>query len=170
MAKGYISIHRKIWDSDVWDNNEPFDKRSAWIDLVLMANHKDKKMIYGMKAKVIKRGQLHTSIRNLAKRWRWTNSRTERYINLLKNLEMIQTDGGANGTTITLVNYDFYQNQRYTNEDTNKDTREDTREDTNRYTNGGQTIMNNKNNNVTNNEKKGSSTILKNTGGWERYL
>ncbi len=47
MAKGYISIHRKIWNSDIWNSNEPFDVRSAWLDLVLMANHKDKKMIYG---------------------------------------------------------------------------------------------------------------------------
>ena len=41
MAKGWISIHRKIQDSEIWNSSEPFDKRSAWIDLLLLANHED---------------------------------------------------------------------------------------------------------------------------------
>ncbi len=113
---------------------------------------------------------MHTSIKNLAKRWGWSHGKVERYIVLLKKLEMVETDGGAIGTTITLINYDFYQNQQYTDGGTYEDAHGGERGGTNGGAHGGQTIMNNKNNNVTNNEKKGSSTILKNTGGWERYL
>ena len=39
MAKGWVKIWRKIWASDIWDDEEPFCKRAAWIDLILMANH-----------------------------------------------------------------------------------------------------------------------------------
>lgn len=36
--KGWVKIHRAIEDSGIWQHKEPFDKRSAWIDLIMMAN------------------------------------------------------------------------------------------------------------------------------------
>lgn len=148
MAKGYISIHRKIWDNDIWQTKEPFDVRSAWIDLLLMANHADNDCIMGKSLVRIKRGQLHTSINHLAKRWRWSMNKVRRYLRLLDETGMIQTDGTANGTTITIVKYEVYQNQRQTNGIANESTNGTTNESTNGTTNGTQTI---KNNNVINN-------------------
>ena len=144
MAKGYISIHRKIWDNDIWQTKEPFDVRSAWIDLLLMANHADNDCVMGKSLVRIKRGQLHTSINHLAKRWRWSDKKVRRYLTLLKDLQMVQIKGTPNGTTLTLVKYGVYQGKGQTNDPTN----DPTNDTTNDPTNGTQTI---KNNNVINN-------------------
>lgn len=38
--EGWISVHRKIQENWIWNCKEPYDKRSAWIDLLLSVNHK----------------------------------------------------------------------------------------------------------------------------------
>ena len=42
--EGWISIYRQIQDNWIWKSKEPFDKRSAWIDLLLMVNHDKQKV------------------------------------------------------------------------------------------------------------------------------
>ena len=44
---GWVKIHRQIQDNAIWMSDEPFDSRSAWIDLILMANHEDKEVYQG---------------------------------------------------------------------------------------------------------------------------
>lgn len=41
---GWISLYRQIKESWIWKDKEPFDKRSAWIDLLLTVNYKNKKI------------------------------------------------------------------------------------------------------------------------------
>ena len=88
-AKGWICLHRKIQECSIWDNDEKFDCRSAWIDLLLLANHEDKKTLFDGKPVVVKRGQRITSVRQLAERWHWGNDRTLRYLRLLESEKMI---------------------------------------------------------------------------------
>jgi hypothetical protein len=41
-VEGWIKLYRKLWDDEIWDDElEPHNKRSAWIDLLMMANHED---------------------------------------------------------------------------------------------------------------------------------
>ena len=152
MAKGYILIHRKIWDNRIWKRSEPFDGRSAWLDLLLMANHADKQMIIGVKTVTIKRGEIYTSNRNLAKRWHWSINKVVRYLTLLSEQGMITVNGTPNGTRLAIVKYGFYQGSRNTNEYTH----EYTDEYTNEYTYGLQTnnVINNVSKNETNNVRK----------------
>lgn len=124
MAKGYILLYRQIWDNRIWNDDEPFDKRSAWIDLLLMANHADKDMLMGLKVVNFKRGQIHTSCVNLSKRWHWSRNRVARYLKLLSELGMITFSGAANGTTITVIKYEFFQDWRAANGATNGATNE----------------------------------------------
>ena len=154
MAKGYISIHRKIWDTTIWKEKEPFDMRSAWIDLILMANHADNNVMVNKKVVEIKTGQTLTSYGKLSERWHWSVGKVRRYLDLLKRLEMITlngTQGGTlNGTLITVVNYGVYQGKRHTvgiTVDTTVDTADGI---TDGITGGTQTIMSNK---VINNER-----------------
>lgn len=121
MAKkknGWIILHRDIRENEVWNNGEPFDVRSAWIDLIMMANYEDAEMIIGKTVYKIKRGQLHTSVKSLSTRWSWSFNKTRAYIRLLKSLQMIQTKSSSIGTTITLINYDKFQVSPQTNETT----------------------------------------------------
>ena len=156
MAKGYISIHRKIWETTIWKEKEPFDMRSAWIDLILMANHADNDVMVNRNVVTIKKGQTLTSYGKLAERWHWSIGRVRRYLALLKKLEMVSlsgTQGGTlNGTLITLVNYGVYQGKRHTDDITVDTTNDITGGITVGITGGTQTIMNNNdNNNVSNN-------------------
>ena len=127
--KGWVKLHRKIYDNEIWKSREPFDIRSAWIDLILMANHEPKTVVYGKSIIKIGRGQLHTSINHLAKRWKWSPTKVRRALKLFSDIGMVQVNGTPNGTTLTLVKYGVYQDQRRTYDTTN-DRADDTTNDT----------------------------------------
>ena len=151
--KGYVPIWRSIKDNWIWKMDEPFDYRSAWIDLLLSANHEEKKIYIDGRIQVIKRGQLWTSIVKLGRTWGWSRSRVYRYIDLLKSDGMILTDGTASGTLITLVNYGSFALSRNAS-DTSNDTSDETTPDTSGDTTGDtQTITIDNVNNSDNGEK-----------------
>lgn len=116
---GWIKLHRQIWHcKDIWDNAEPFDKRSAWIDLLLMANHEPRTIRIGNETVTIERGQLHTSKRKLAERWHWSRGKVERFLRATNRATMTATNETTNGTTVTIENYSSFQSRRATNEAT----------------------------------------------------
>lgn len=106
---GWISIHRKIQDCWIWQADEPFDKRSAWIDLLLTANHKDVKILFDGELTLVKRSQLITSVRKLSLRWRWSKDKVLKFLRLLESDGMIKRDSDNHRTLITIENYTFYQ-------------------------------------------------------------
>lgn len=109
--KGWIKLHRQLLECDLWinDDDEPFDRRSAWVDLLLRANHKDKQIIFDNALMTVGRGQLVTSVRKLADRWRWSNDKTLKYLRLLESLGMITRQSDNRRTLLTIVNYEVYQ-------------------------------------------------------------
>ena len=109
MKIGWIALHRKLRDCDIWLDDEPFDRRSAWIDLLLSANHEDKGLIFDGHRIVVKRGQLITSVRKLSAKWHWGKDKTLSYLRLLEELEMIKREADSRKTLLTIVNYEFYQ-------------------------------------------------------------
>lgn len=111
MAYGWISIHRKIQQSDIWLDKEPFDKRSAWIDLIMMANHEDRQVMFNGKFIEVKRGEKITSLRQLSERWRWSRSKVKRFLNLLESGSMIELKTKQRYTSYKVVNYNVYQNE-----------------------------------------------------------
>lgn len=117
MNQGWIKLHRQILDCDIWiDDEEPFDRRSAWIDLLLLVNHRDKQIIFDGHPLTVKRGTYVTSVRKLAKRWSWCNKKTLNYLRLLEELGMIVKDSDNRRTLITIVNYEVYQEVGNANE------------------------------------------------------
>lgn len=116
MSEGWIKLHRKLTDCILWVDKEPFDRRSAWVDLLLLANHRDKTLLFNGKPMTIKQGQILTSVRSLASRWHWSNDRTLRYLRLLESLEMLHKDSDKSRTLLTIVNYGVYQASSNTDE------------------------------------------------------
>ena len=108
MSKGYIKIHRQIQDCWIW-NTGKFDKRSAWIDLLMSANHREVKMLYDGKLQEIQRGQFITSIKSLAERWEWSKSTVFEFLNILAMDGMLNKESDSKRTLITITNYDKYQ-------------------------------------------------------------
>ena len=108
MGSGWIKLHRKILDCFIW-SDKPYDKARAWIDLLLLAMHSDKKILIDGNITVVKRGCLFTSRIKLADRWGWSLKKIDTYLNMLEKERMISTKKTYKGTAITIVNYESYQ-------------------------------------------------------------
>lgn len=131
MDKGWIKLYRKIQDNMLWYDSEPFDRRSAWIDLILMANVQNKDIMYRGQMIRIKRGQVYTSIRKLAARWHWSRDKVNRFIKTLIKAHMIEHDTRTQSATLlTIVKYGDFQNRADSNKATNKSTDKDSDKDT----------------------------------------
>jgi len=124
MDKGWIKLHRKIQDSWIWEEKEPYDKRSAWVDLLLSVNHADKKLLFNGEVITVERGQILTSIRALSNRWQWSINKVYRFLKLLEGDGMLRRESDSNRTLLTVVNYEIYQGAGYTDENSGGNTKE----------------------------------------------
>lgn len=120
--KGWVRIDRSMLDHWLWKSKQPFDDRSAWIDLILLANYKDNKTAYKGEMVVCERGTVNLSISSLAKRWGWSRDKAKRFLRTLTCDGMISLNATTHRTTIKLIKYDDFQNQRSTNNATSKST------------------------------------------------
>lgn len=127
MEKGWIKVHRSITECFIW-TDKPFDKARAWIDLLLLVCHKDKKILIDGKPFTVSRGSYLISRGKLAERWGWSLKKLDNYLRVLESEEMVTTFSTKKGIVITIVNYDKFQVQG-TTEDTVEDTTKDTVED-----------------------------------------
>lgn len=109
---GYIYLHRKLLDNFLWESKEKFDKRSAWIDMLLMANHADKEMMFDSQMIVIHRGQYLTSQSKMAQRWGWNRKTVKKFLDTLKQSGMIQYDTTERSTLVTILQYAIYQDYK----------------------------------------------------------
>ena len=149
---GWIQLHRQIRENWIWEDPA---KLKAWLDILMMVNHEEKKILVNGELVTIHRGEKLTSIVKLSERWGWTRRRVVRFLDLLENDKMCTTNRTANGTTIKVNNYKEYQGfkptKRTTNDTTNS-TADDTPDDTADSTaDDTQTIMNNNSSNNVNN-------------------
>ena len=119
MHDGWIRLYRKLQECWVWEDKEPFDKRSAWIDLLLTANHADAKLLFNGELITVQRGQILTSVRKLSAKWKWSVNKVYRFLKLLESDKMLQKESNKDRTLLTIVNYSVYQGGEYTNEYTN---------------------------------------------------
>lgn len=112
--QGWISLHRSICDNPMW-LNEPFTKGQAWVDLLMLANHKDT-VIYKRGIKIIiKRGEVGWSEEALAARWRWSRGKVRRYKTDLETVQQIVQQNNKTLSRILIVNYEKYQQNGTTN-------------------------------------------------------
>ena len=123
--KGWVKVYRCIEDNWLWDET-PFSYGQAWIDMLMMANHSQKKTLFNKEPVTIERGSFITSIRKLSARWGWSKDKVLRFMRTLEKDEMITRESDNQRTLVSLVKYGFYQDERDTNEDTDKDADEDT--------------------------------------------
>ena len=120
-VKGWILLHKQIQSHWLWED-KPFSRGQAWIDLLLLAEHETHKSMWRSQLTEFKRGDVNLSITELAKRWGWSRDKARRFISQLESDNMVIANCTTNRTTLTIVNYDDFQNQRTTNKATNKAT------------------------------------------------
>lgn len=108
LARGWVTIDRKIFDNWIW-KDKPFSKGQAWIDLIMLANHEDRKILLGSELITVKRGSFITSELKLMERWGWSKTKVRTFLKMLENDSMLIKKSDNKKTTLTIVNYSNYQ-------------------------------------------------------------
>lgn len=132
MNEGWVKTYRSLTDHWVWQD-KPFSKGQAWMDLLLMVNHSEKKVLIDGKLENVERGQTVSSIRKLCDRWGWSNTKVKNFLKMLENDSMIHVKSDTKKTVITIVNYGVYQDSE--NEKTTLKRQSNDTETTQKHTN-----------------------------------
>lgn len=126
ILAGWVKLHRQIQNHWLW-HEKPFDKRSAWIDMILLANHSDNKFVLGNELVSVNKGSFITSELKLMERWGWSKSKVRAFLKILEKDSMIIKKTDKKKTTIIIENYSEYQETQTTKE-LQKDHKETTKE------------------------------------------
>jgi len=112
---GWIKLHRQIMDNPLYFS-EPFSRTQAWIDLLLLANHKENYFFKrGIKVEV-SIGQVGYDIESLGKRWQWSRGKVERFILHLEKEGNVVRQKNNVSTLISITKYKEYQADSKPNE------------------------------------------------------
>ncbi len=138
MHRGYIKLWRKIEDDDMWFE-EPFTPGQAWVDMLLLANHKEKTFSVRGNLVTIKRGQIGYSEATLGKRWKWSRGRVRRFLLRLNLIQQIEQHKSPVLTVISIIKYDLYQ-PNSTTDDTTERQQTVQQKDTNKNVKNGKNV------------------------------
>lgn len=108
MDKWWIKLSTQIQEHWIWKNHE---YAYAWIDLLMMVNRSDNKLMVDNELITIKRGQRLTSICKLSERWGWSRNKTYKFILALEKDGMLKRKSTTHYTILTIVNYGKYQDK-----------------------------------------------------------
>lgn len=103
---GWIRLYRSIRKHWLWEDAE---KLKWWIDILLQANHQERKVLIGNELMTIERGSFHTSIMKLSDRWQVDRKTVKKFLDLLEKDGMITLKTSKKGTTLKVSNYEGYQ-------------------------------------------------------------
>ena len=116
--KGWIKLHRRIQEHWIYQERRQFSRYEAWIDLLLMANHRENRVLIDNELITVEKGQLITSIRKLCDRWDWSNTKVSNFLKLLQKDEMISYKSDTKKTVINICNYSVYHDSESGENDT----------------------------------------------------
>lgn len=111
---GWVKIDRQIFDHWLWQK-KPFSIGQAWVDLILLASHKDGVHYYRGTLQERKRGEVCASLKWLGERWGWSPNKVGRFLDVLEKDKMITQERDGNGTTVTIENYSLFQDGQNAN-------------------------------------------------------
>ncbi len=116
--EGWIKLHRQIEDNEFYFA-ERFTKIQAWMDLLLLANHKANMFYVRGNEIKLKEGQTGWSIQSLGRRWQWNQRTVTKYLRALEKRQMIQVEISNITTIITIINWKQYQGHTEQNTEQN---------------------------------------------------
>ena len=118
MYRGYFPLWRKIQDHAFYLEPREFSKYEAWIDLLMAAKYDEveKQVVICMKALNCDYGECLVSVREWARRWRWSHAKVRRFLNLLEKMGQIETESEGLATRIKIVNFEQYDPKRHSND------------------------------------------------------
>jgi len=106
---GYVRLWRGFKDDPLWKIKRKFSEWEAWEDLYMEASGTDRIVIFKKRVIKLKRGQLATSQRILAKRWNWTRGSVRNFLSKLERRQSISVKPLTHSpphSLITFLKYD----------------------------------------------------------------
>lgn len=113
--EGWIKLYRKIREHCFWTEKRKYSKFEAWIDILFRVNHKDEKVIINGQLINVKKGSFITSEVKLAETWNWNRKTIRRFLKTLENEKMILKKSTAKYTSVSVENWELYQNKEHQN-------------------------------------------------------
>ena len=104
--KGWIYLHRDVMNHWIWRNPRHFQ---WWVLLLLLAEWSPAKLQFGNTVVKVKRGEMATTTRVLAKLMNSTSKTVLSFLSILEQNEMIILSKKQRFTHIKIVNYERYQ-------------------------------------------------------------
>ncbi|MGG7077358.1 hypothetical protein [Clostridium sardiniense] len=108
---GWVKVYRDIENNWLWEDT-PFSRGQAFIDLLLMVNHQDKKILFNGDLVEVKRGSRITSLRQLGESWGWSRTKVKKFLEQLEKDGMITVKSDSKKTVVSIENYTFYQDSK----------------------------------------------------------
>lgn len=108
---GWIKVYRDIENNWLW-KDKPFSRGQAFIDLLLMVNHQDKKILFNGDLVEVKRGSRITSLRQLGENWGWSRTKVKKFLEQLEKDNMITVKSDSKKTVVSIENYSLYQDNK----------------------------------------------------------
>ena len=109
---GWVKIHRRLLDHPVWTSG-PFSRGQAWIDLILLTNHKPGHIRKQGARIELCRGDCGWSEVELGKRWGWSRGKVRRFLDELENDKMLSkkryNERDTRTCSLTITNYTQFQ-------------------------------------------------------------
>ena len=109
-STGYIRIFRNLWDHPAFRSR---GEASVFAWMISAASWKPTRVRYKDRQVNLCRGQLAISTRDMASDWEWSESKVRRFLERLKNDDMIDAHSDAGVTVITICNYSEYQHSEH---------------------------------------------------------
>lgn len=106
--QGWIKLQRKIQEHWIYQEKRKFSRYEAWLDMLMMASHKDTKFLLGKELIELKKGSFVTSELKLMERWSWGKEKVRAFLKLLEDDQMITKISDRKKTTINVCNYCIY--------------------------------------------------------------
>lgn len=112
---GWIKLHRKLLDNDLWLACNDSQK-VAMIEFLLLANHKTQKIEMTDTLVEIQPGQFVTSIKSLAQKLNSTDRKIRTVIKKFEKYRFCVTKTTNKFTLVTILNWGFYQHPEIEND------------------------------------------------------
>ncbi len=155
--EGWIKLHRKLLENPIATKDS--DYLAVWIYLLLSATHKEYDTLFKGKRITLKKGQLITGRKAIAKKFKIDESKVQRILKTLENEQQIEQQNGNQNRLITILSWDKYQqDEQQIEQQVNNDCTTDEQQVN---TNKNDKNIKNEINNITASEEKSSTASAK---------
>ncbi|CAN5709708.1 hypothetical protein BH09VER1_BH09VER1_44170 [soil metagenome] len=119
----FLRLSRSYFTHYFWEEPRTYSRAEAWLDLLRTAAiQPTTRLVHGNPVRLT-RGTLIASVRYLAARWQWSNTKVCHFLENLRAEQMITTEKRHHTTLITLCNYDHYNPLSFEKNDTETPTK-----------------------------------------------